>query len=182
MANIERLRGNDIGPTGITVGLNLARARKAANLSLKELADLLDARGRKISWSGISKIENGHRKVDSDELIAFSLALDISPLRLLLPHGDIHGSVSLTGLEQGDAASVWKWALGTAPLTDSDMRGFQARSLPPWLFLDVETHAPESFDVGHFRISRASMEQASDSELRSLTESDLAWKDPEKDG
>lgn len=163
MANLERQRGNDIGPTGLTLGANLARARKAANLSLKELSAKLDELDRKISWSGISKIENGNRKVDADELIALALTLNVSPLALLLPQSrERQAPITLTGLD-ASAESVWKWALGSTPLSGSDRRGFQARSLPEWLFIDVKFGDRGPF--GMFQIDVGEQEHFSDSDL-----------------
>ena len=47
MANTERVRGNDIGPTGITVGENISRVRKSQQISLQALEARLSEIGRK---------------------------------------------------------------------------------------------------------------------------------------
>jgi transcriptional regulator with XRE-family HTH domain len=105
----------ELGPTGQTVADNLTRIRKQQQLHQRELAARLAAIGRPMLSTVISKIEQGDRRVDVDDLLALSAALNISPLDLLLPPRDA-GEVDATGTGRVDAAHLWEWALGQTPL------------------------------------------------------------------
>lgn len=50
-----------------------------------ELSRKLAEMGREIPPLGLRRIETGERRVDVDDLVALALALDLSPLALLLP-------------------------------------------------------------------------------------------------
>lgn len=130
MANV-RTRGNDVGPTGKTVGENVERIRRGRRMALKELSAELSALGRPISLSGLSKLENGDRKADSDDLMALALALNVSPVALLLPQGNPSDLVEVTG-GRGAVGLLWEWAYAQEELVAEDRRSFQARSLPAW--------------------------------------------------
>lgn len=130
MAN-ERMRGNDVGATGKTVGENVERIRRGRRMALKELSAELSSLGRPISLSGLSKLENGDRKADSDDLMALALALNVSPITLMLPQGEPVDTAEITG-GFGSVGLIWEWAFAQQELEAEDMRAFQARSLPPW--------------------------------------------------
>lgn len=146
MAN-QRQRGNDIGPTGQTVSANIARVRKSQQVSLQELERRLIERGRRISLSGLSKIENNDRKVDVDDLMAIALALDVSPIALLLPEGAPDATATVSG-GRGSLALLWQWAMGDRGLSDQDERRFQARSLPGWLTPNPDLDWYGDIDLG----------------------------------
>ena len=139
----ERVRGNDIGATGAAVASNIARVRKSQQVSLQELEARLVALGRRISFSGLSKIERGARRVDVDDLMAIAVALDVSPLGLLLPVDQEPGeTIEVTGA-RGSLALFWMWALGGSTPFTRDDRAFVARSVPWWLEEtggDIEWH------------------------------------------
>lgn len=110
---------------------------------MRELSARLTKLGRPILPSGITKIEQGTRRVDADDLVALAVALKVTPTRLLLgppptdgPHDPAHDEawewvdwedsqgrkrqpiplIRLApelALEPWDA---WPWALGEAPL------------------------------------------------------------------
>lgn len=129
---------NDVGPTGQTVAANIARLRTARGLSTYRLSELLAGLDRGIAPSAISRIESGARKVDVDDLIAFAVALRVSPTALLLPP-TVEGHVELTAQGVTPADDAWKWLLGEAPLPDDLPPGddgevwndFQSNSRPP---------------------------------------------------
>lgn len=127
-----RTRGQDISSTGSTVASNIARVRRASDVSLQQLEERLTRLGRRISFSGLSKIERAQKRVEVDDLMAIAIALDVSPLTLLLPHDDPYAEVRVTGAA-GSAAVFWEWALGDRPLDPQDRRGYAARALPAWL-------------------------------------------------
>jgi transcriptional regulator with XRE-family HTH domain len=131
MAN-ERVRGNDVGPTGRTVGANIARVRKGQQMSLGALEARLAELGRRISLSGLSKIENGDRRVDVDDLMAIAIALDVTPNGLLLPTGEPGDIAEVTGA-RGSVGLFWQWAGAESTPFSRDKRAFVVRSLPYWM-------------------------------------------------
>jgi transcriptional regulator with XRE-family HTH domain len=129
----DRQRGHDIGTTGKTVGENVARVRREQGISLKALEGRLETLERRISFSGLSKIERGDRRVDVDDLMALAIALDVAPTALLLPEGDPTRVADVTGA-RASVGLLWEWAAGVSPLQrETDTRRFHARSAPEWL-------------------------------------------------
>jgi hypothetical protein len=62
----------------------------------------------------LRRIEAGDRRVDVDDLVALALALDVSPLALLLP------TEASSLVPEGDryaAERIWDWARGHQALT-----------------------------------------------------------------
>ncbi len=74
-------------PIGSNVARNVRRLRKRRGLSLAELSHLLAEVGRPLSLKVLSKIENGDRSVDVDDLAALSIALATPTSQLLAPPG-----------------------------------------------------------------------------------------------
>ncbi|MEO3853719.1 hypothetical protein [Acrocarpospora sp. B8E8] len=80
--------------------------------------------GRPVLASGVHKVEQGERRVDADELVAFALALEVAPNRLLLPgevpayDDDEDDAVALTPTRRVRARTAWYWATGDGPLTN----------------------------------------------------------------
>lgn len=128
----ERVRGNDLGPTGRTVGENIARVRRSQQMSLQQLEERLESMGRRISLSGLSKIERGERRVDADDLMVLAIALDVAPTSLLLPQGDPGDVVDVSGAH-GSLGLFWQWATAEKTPFSRDDRSFRARSLPYWI-------------------------------------------------
>jgi transcriptional regulator with XRE-family HTH domain len=109
------------GPNGRRVGKNVKTLREAAGVTVRGLSARLGELGRPILASGVHKIEQGQRRVDSDELVALSLALDATPSRLLLT-GEA-GTEDLVPLAQGVAVpseAAWRWACGEYQLFPLD--------------------------------------------------------------
>jgi transcriptional regulator with XRE-family HTH domain len=131
-----RRRGNDLGPTGQAVAINVARLRIALGLSTYKLSALLGDLGRPIAASAISKIEGGTRRVDTDDLMALAVALDVPPSALLLPP-TAEGELALTASYSTAATQAWDWAEGKQPLhvppgDDGEYwNAFEARAKPP---------------------------------------------------
>lgn len=132
-----------LGPTGERVARNVKQLR--GRVPVRELSQRLSKVGRPILPSGVTKIEQGSRRVDADDLFALSIALDVTPNRLLLTEsadpdeamvmlldGHIGDSThAATGLR--DTRSAWQWACGDGwwgmefpgeplPMTISDRR------------------------------------------------------------
>jgi transcriptional regulator with XRE-family HTH domain len=72
-----------VGPVGERVAENVKRLRGREHVSVRELSKRLQAAGRPILPSGITKLEQGVRRVDVDDLVALADALGVSPLRLM---------------------------------------------------------------------------------------------------
>lgn len=111
------------GEVGRRVAAQVRVFREARDLSLATLSGRLADYGRPILPSGLNKIEQGHRRVDVDDLVALAASLEITPSQLLDPppantdpaSGMSSGSVTLTGAASGRANDV----VDHAPLTDS---------------------------------------------------------------
>jgi transcriptional regulator with XRE-family HTH domain len=70
--------------------------------------------GRSISPSALSKIENGDRRVDVDDLTALAYALGITPYELLSPPGD--GSAPTGVPDSYVPEELTAWMRGTTAL------------------------------------------------------------------
>lgn len=113
MASTKKI---DLGPTGRQVARSLRTFRRRRDdLSVYALSKRLEVMGYRLLPSGITRIEREERRVDVDDLIALSVALDVSPLALLLP-GEMEATVSLAKGLDVPAATAWRWATGTRPL------------------------------------------------------------------
>lgn len=142
----RRQRGNEIDTTGRTVASNVARLRRARDLSLELLSRSLGELGRPISVSGLSKLEHGDRKVDADDLVALAIALNVSPLAILLPPTRTPNEIAEVTGAKGLARDLWGWATGDTPREmDGDYEDilsqvseFRSSSIPWWLSLKTE--------------------------------------------
>ncbi|MFD0138030.1 helix-turn-helix domain-containing protein [Streptomyces sp. NPDC127159] len=111
---------NPLGPTGEQVRDNVLRIREARGMTKKQLADRVQELGRPIPPLGISRIEAGTRRVDADDLVALAIALNVTPLALLLPaHGGADPYIDLTSATTTTVSRAWKWARGDNALPDS---------------------------------------------------------------
>lgn len=112
----QRQRGNPPGNTNAHVAANLKHARQSIGLDLRELAARVRRAGRVISHSAISKIENGERRVDVDDLTVLAYVLETTPAALLTPPEDAPGP---TGVPEGQYLDeeIRAWLNGYAPLT-----------------------------------------------------------------
>jgi transcriptional regulator with XRE-family HTH domain len=134
------------GPVAEQVRRNVAVLRRKRGMSLADLSEAMTLKGRPILASGLGKIETGDRRVDVDDLVALALALDVSPVRLLLPAdvGDVpepepereHGGhnpflhrnlgaddVALTPQMRLPWRAAWEWASGDEPFVGIDRHG-----------------------------------------------------------
>ncbi|MFD4972274.1 helix-turn-helix domain-containing protein [Streptomyces sp. NPDC058424] len=120
MTDEQKRRGpaaTQVEATGRTVRANVARLRKLRNWTTYELAQRMQAIGRPIPQSGISRVESGARRVDADDLAAFAVAFNVSPAALLLPLEDLASQkVEITGAGSVPADVAWEWASNKRPL------------------------------------------------------------------
>jgi transcriptional regulator with XRE-family HTH domain len=106
------------GPTAGRVAANLRHLR--GRVTLSELSQRMAKAGRPILPSGLSKIEQGDRSVDVDDLMALAVALGVSPNRLLLTEQarDDH-EIALTEHVRQSEANAWRWASGERSLQEN---------------------------------------------------------------
>lgn len=89
-------------------------------MDLRTLADRVRDTGRAMSASALSKIENGDRRVDVDDLTVFAYMLQTTPAALLTPPT---GAKPSTGVpeSQFNAEEIRGWVRGQAKLTTEDL-------------------------------------------------------------
>lgn len=123
------------GPTGETVRANIIRLRAERNLGYTELSERLKDLDRHILPLGLRRIEAGERRVDADDLVALAVALDVSPITLLMPNTATGGSrVEVTGVKKKMTAEhVWEWLRCRQPIV-TNQAGFRAfwSAHPAW--------------------------------------------------
>ena len=115
----KRQRGNPPGNTNGHVAVNLRRARQSTGVDLRTLSARLKAAGRSISPSALSKIENGDRRVDVDDLAALAYALETTPADLFTPVDDAPAPTGVP--EEYVPEEVQSWVQGKVKLTSTDL-------------------------------------------------------------
>lgn len=111
----EKPQKNPLGPTGQRVRENVRHLR--GRLPYRELAERLERLGRPIPTLGLSRIENGARRVDADDLVALALALGVNPNRLLLSVDDLDDQeIDVTSAFTARPYQLWAWARGEQEL------------------------------------------------------------------
>lgn len=93
--------------------------RDNRRLTTQKLADLMDELGEPIHPSAITKIEKGRREVTLDEWIAFSAALNVPPVALILPLDGKPSRVHLTRKSEIHPHLALEWAIGQEPLVNT---------------------------------------------------------------
>lgn len=73
----------------MNVAANVKAHREDLRLSLQDLSARMGSVGRPILASGLSKIEQGDRRVDVDDLVALATALETTPARMLASESDV---------------------------------------------------------------------------------------------
>ncbi len=127
---------DSLGETGAVVARNIERIRRARYLAYTELSARLHDLGREIPTWGLRKIESGGRRVDSDDLVALALALNVSPIALLLP---TEAARLVDKCDQYPAERLWKWAAGVDSLGGDvlefmrDSRPLEASEFESWM-------------------------------------------------
>lgn len=110
-----------------TLGANLLKLRKLRGHTVRSLSEKLSEIGRPILPSGITKMEAGTRRCDIEDLVALAVALDVSPVTLLLPDIDSVTNIEADVINTSKAVQLtenvsvpweiaWRWAHGTDQL------------------------------------------------------------------
>lgn len=129
----------EIEATGSIVAANVARYRKALGLSYRTLAGRLSAAGHPIVHTQLRNIEIGLRRVTVDDLTALAVALEVSPLSLLMPEtASKEVECGITGLPGSPTSfDIWRWGLcrsrrGIIPDSDDGSQDalFRRRAAP----------------------------------------------------
>jgi transcriptional regulator with XRE-family HTH domain len=103
------------------IATQLRALRKRRGLSQEGLAARLALLGLVKHQTVIAKIEARARGVAVDELVALAVALNVTPLALMLPGSDSPGDmVDITPRGSAPANQVWAWARGDGPLSLHD--------------------------------------------------------------
>lgn len=112
-------------------------------MSLRRLSAIMGEIGHPLSHATLSEIERGDRRVTVDDLTAFAVALEVSPVTFLMPVSrtddvDADEPVRLTGTPEAPARQLADWVRGDAPLRDTEdpfeVERFRRDSLPHWLW------------------------------------------------
>lgn len=117
------MAGDSKSPPIEAIGRNVAASVRAlrGRPSLQALSDRLTELGRRILPIGLSRLENGGRRVDADDLVALAIALGVNPNALLLPR-DLppDAEIELTPRFRARAWQAWAWMDGRQPLPGTD--------------------------------------------------------------
>lgn len=105
-----------MGATGNQVAANIKRLR--GSVQYKELSEQLAAIGRPMTPVAIRDAENGKRRVDVDDLMAFAIVFGVSPLTLLMPeYGSKDITTRITGYPDEMGSNIaWLWGRADEPL------------------------------------------------------------------
>ncbi|MFD0003548.1 helix-turn-helix domain-containing protein [Streptomyces sp. NPDC127178] len=129
------------GPVGDQVAENLARLRSALRKTTSDLAEHVSQLGVPMTASTITKIETQQRRVTVDELVAFAVALNVSPVTLMLPASD-EGRVPLADGLTANWYDAWTWMHGHGPLVGEGARAVRGATLQ-WLAVNQPYLAAE---------------------------------------
>lgn len=138
---------NELGATGATVAANVKRLREEQNLTYAELSRRLEATGRPVPVLGLSRVENGTRRVDVDDLMALAVALGVSPATLLMPNAATDSAqVEATALAEPVAAkALWGWMRAEDRPGSSNSGDFLLAASPEWIRRELRQFLAEVF-------------------------------------
>lgn len=107
----------ELGKTGEQVRSNVRRLREQRSMTLADVSARLEGSDRPMALNTISEIENGARRVDTDDLMALAIALQVNPNALLMPPyigADVACELPVIGVVS--TVEAWDWARGRAPM------------------------------------------------------------------
>lgn len=146
-AKTAKSTGRPLGPTGEAVRSNIKRIRERQRIAVTELSNAMRRLGRPIPPLGIHRIEDGQRRVDVDDLVAFSVALNVSPSSLLMPDvSSVRDTVAVTGNPDPiSAGRAWAWIGGSVPISEeAPMAEFSITAWPLWYWRQFESAVEEA--------------------------------------
>ena len=146
----DRKRGNPAGRTNELVAANLRKVRQSSGVDLRELSARIKATGRVISPSALSKIENGDRRVDVDDLTVFAYALETTPAALLTPPPEATRAPAGVPEGQFTPEEVQAWIRGTVKLTTEDLlRYWKEQAFDSATYKRRSEEILQQYDRGH---------------------------------
>jgi len=134
-----------LGPTGDTARANVTRVRSESGVSFAALSGRMGELGRPMGTLALRRLESGERRVDVDDLLALAVALDVTPLSLLLPPVmGMHVEREVTALGMVPTVNLWRWATSTGPLDPHADQGarleWHRRVAPREVLTDAQRH------------------------------------------
>lgn len=93
--------------------------RKLRGMTQAQLAAAVAALGVKMEEPAVMRLEKGTRGVSVDDVLAFSAALGVSPLSMIVPLED-EATLDVTPALEVDAQQARAWVRGQRPLRDTD--------------------------------------------------------------
>jgi transcriptional regulator with XRE-family HTH domain len=169
------------GPTSRHVAANVKRLRGARGFSLVELSKQLARIGRPILPSGLNKIEQRHRSVDVDDLMALALALGVNANALLLPPDVSAESVALTEKVSARGFRAWEWATGEAPLDAPDSTWLRLSELTEWFEMTRPHKPPEEIAAEVAAVRQRLLEHAEGTD-REVKAAQQRWRGLQQEG
>lgn len=136
---------SDLGPIGENVVQAVRRFREMRRFGYADLSRKLAQYGREIPPLGLRRIESGERRVDVDDLAALAVALNVSPLALLLPMDD--SRVLPADEDAHPSEEIWRWGRGFSPLGILPGEEFSGSDTPIFAFVEASNPNP-STDLG----------------------------------
>lgn len=134
------------------IGQEVQRQRERAGLKFNSLSEKTRELGRPVHRVALPKIEGGERDITIQELVGLAVALDISPLTLLVPN--VLAEVEILPGVEVQGVDVVGWWTGVGGVTDIPARDLFPKD-------DGIRLASELVDVEKgLRLRRASLEQA----------------------
>lgn len=118
-------------------------------MRLEDVAHLVSYHGRPMGKATLSLIENGQRRVDVDDLMAFARVLKVTPMDLLVPPAFPDGTtvVKMTAFDLLDRSEIGPWLRHESPLSmPDDVPGVADVTADDWL--------------GHYRVDARQIEIA----------------------
>lgn len=120
----------------------IRRWRKERKMSAQDLSDACAKLGWPIARSVLSNLESGYREtITVPELYVIAQALQVPPLRLLLPLGHAESVETLPGVTT-ETTSAMRWLTGENPLPGTTWHGAEDGD-----------HAVAAFQVHQSRVS-----------------------------
>ncbi|WP_211186562.1 helix-turn-helix domain-containing protein [Mycobacterium attenuatum] len=132
----------EYGPTAKTVAENITRLRDFHGFSYTRLSERLEMLEWPLSPVAVRRIENCQRRVTVDDLVAFALALRVSPATLLMPKVvEDQSPDNVVAITAGSAPAVstraenvWDWLTAQAPIVRTwQLLTFGSRAWPSWI-------------------------------------------------
>jgi hypothetical protein len=156
----KALTKNPLMGSGHVVAENVDRLRVKQNLTFAALAKRLEQIGRPIPTLGLRKIVAKTRRVDVDDLVGLAVALNVSPISLLIAPAETPAhAVPVTGylpdgLVRGDVLWNWLTAQHTLPQSPEMVAAlgpvtrmmFGAYAWPAWIQDEQRAAAADRLD------------------------------------